>query len=253
MKSLTSAATVLALILSAGPTAAQIPAAPVSFEPLRVTQTSLPVFPYEMTLRGIREGDVRVAFSVDATGKMDDCLAVAYTQPEFARITVSAMKRWKFEPARYHGQPIASASEIEVKFATEGTVVVSLTASDVLNAQLTKLFGQGNGYRPRALSELDRIPTPISAPSPLLPERFARPGTVGSVTVSFYIDETGAVRLPNVSPDADPDLAASAVSAMHNWKFEPPTCKGRPVLVKATQQFNFHAPAAASRAAASAR
>lgn len=251
MKTLTSAVSLLALALATGPLAAQIPAAGApNFEPLRVTQTSLPVFPYEMTQVGVREGEVRVAFSVDAKGIMDDCLAVSYTNPEFARITLSAMKRWKFEPARYRGQPIASATEISVKFETEGTVVVSLTPNEVINARIYSLLERGNEYRPRALSELDRIPTPVAAPSPLIPERYVRPGAHGSVTVAFYIDETGAVRLPNVSADEDPDLAAAAVTAMHSWKFEPPTCKGRPVLVKATQQFNFRAPEKAASTAA---
>lgn len=243
MKTFTPAVSLLALVLAASPLGAQIPGRPPTFEPLRVTRTDLPVFPYEMTQLGVRDGEVRVAFSVDATGRMDDCLAVAYTNPEFARITLSAMKRWKFEPARYHGQPIASATEIAVKFETQGTVVVSLTPSEVINARIYSLLESRSTYRPRALSELDRIPTPIAAPSPLLPERYSRPGAKGSVVVSFYIDETGMVRLPNVSADDDPELAAAAVTAMHSWRFEPPTCKGHPVLVKATQQFNFHAPA----------
>ena len=96
-------------------------------------------------------------------------------------------------------------------------------------------------YRPHSLKELDRIPTPIAAPSPGFPARFAH-GGAGQVTVSFYIDEDGAVRLPSVDESDDPDLAAAAIDALRNWKFEPPTWKRRPVLVRASQQFNFRTP-----------
>jgi TonB family protein len=249
MKTFTLTASVLAFVLGAGPALAQMRMGSPAFEPLRVVETSLPVFPYELTQLGIREGEVRVAFSVDTKGRIDDSIAVAYTHPEFARITLAAMKRWRFEPARYHGQPIDSASEISVKFETEGTVVVSLTPSELINARISSLLDSNAGYRPRALSELDRIPTPIAAPSPGYPARYAKPGTQGSVTVAFYIDEAGAVRLPSVSADEDPELAAAAISALKNWKFEPPTCKGRPVLVRASQQFNFRSPEATASTA----
>lgn len=219
-------------------------------EALRAIETFMPVYPYELLQLGVREGEVRVAISVDKNGKIDDCLAVAYTHPEFARVTLAAIKRWKFEPARYNGQPIDAATEVAVKFAVEGTVVVSLTPLESLSMRIYSMFGNNpDSYRPRTLSELDRIPTPIAAPSPGYPERLTRPGATGSVTVSFYIDETGAVRLPSVDVTEDPELAAAAINALRNWKFEPPTRKGHPVLVRATQRFNFRAPPSKSSTA----
>jgi TonB family protein len=59
------------------------------------------------------------------------------------------------------------------------------------------------------------------------------------VAIDFYIDETGTVRMPAVSIKDDSELTALAVMALRQWKFEPPTRNGRPVLVKATQVFNF--------------
>jgi TonB family protein len=250
MNNFRPAVSLLALTLALTPWVAQAADADNHVQSLRATETMLPVYPFELVQLGVREGEVRVAISVDKEGRIDDCIPIAYTHPEFARVTVSALKKWRFEPARYNGQPIAAATEVGVKFAVEGTVVVSLTTLESINLRLYSLFNNTpDAYRPRTLSELDRIPTPISAPSPGFPERLAKSGATGQVTVSFYIDESGAVRLPSVDASEDPELAAIAIDALRNWKFEPPTCKGRPVLVRASQLFSFRAPAAKQTAA----
>jgi len=108
------------------------------------------------------------------------------------------------------------------------------------------MLGNPDLYRPRTLRELDRIPTPIATNKPHYPERMTHPGASAQVAVSFYIDESGMVRLPSVDADQDPELSAAAIDALRAWKFEPPTCRGRPVLVRATQIFNFQAPAKAT-------
>jgi len=197
----------------------------------------------------VREGQVCVAFSVDESGRVDDCLPIAYTHAEFARVAAAAVRNWTFEPARLRGDPVATATEVTMNFEVQGTVVVSLTSSEALAAWLNSLHRDGENYFPRTLRELDRIPTPITAPAPAYPRALVEQGRSGTVTVNFYIDETGAVRLPAVSSSDNMELAALAIVALHQWKFEPPTCKGVPVLVKANQVFNFR-PTAATAARA---
>jgi TonB family protein len=61
-----------------------------------------------------------------------------------------------------------------------------------------------------------------------------------TVTVEFYIDEQGNVRMAAVPRESAGDIyAAAAVAAVEQWRFEPPLRKGRPVLVLAQQEFNF--------------
>lgn len=241
MKPFTRATSLFALALAVCPAQAQLPATPASLQALKVQSGELPVFPQEMLQMGVREGEVRVAFSVDHTGKVEDILAVAYTHPEFARASVATLRKWKFEPARFNGQPIGAATEVTVRFEVQGTVVVSLSLLEAVSTRLQQLTGGVDAYRPRTLQEIDRLPTPISAPSPAFPARIAESGAPARVRVSFYIDETGAVRLPSVNASDDPELGAVAIEALRNWKFEPPTCKGRPVLVRAVQEFDFRA------------
>jgi TonB family protein len=222
-------------------------------EPLRiVSQRDEPLFPFELIQLGVREGMARIAFSVDANGRMDDCLAVAYTHPEFARASIVALKRWKFEPARYRGEPVATSTEVVVSFEVQGTVVVSMTPSDSVAALLNSMMRDASAYRARLLSELDRIPTPLVVTSPRYPVALARLGRAGKVTVQFYIDETGAVRLPSVNSNSDPELSAAAVQAVQQWRFESPTWRGQRVLVKAEQVFDFK-PLADSDSSASGR
>jgi TonB family protein len=223
------------------------PALPDGLQPLKLIQGNPPIFPPEMVQQGVREGEARVAFSVDVTGKVDDCLPVAYTNSEFARVSVAALKRWKFEPARYHGEPVAAVSDLVVRFEMEGTVIVSLNSAESIGVMMRSMVHEDE-FRPRSLKELDRIPTPVNAPAPAFPPRLARRGATQQVTVSFYIDPTGAVRLASVNAADDPILGGFAIEAMRNWKFEPPTWKGHPVLVRASQRFNFRAPEAATAA-----
>ena len=208
-------------------------------QPLKALFSDPPVFPQPLIQAGIREGEVRVAFSVDERGHVDDAIATEYTHPEFGRVASDAVKRWRFEPARYRGQPVGSAADVVIRFLVEGTVVVSLTPTELLSIRINSLTTQDTASRPRALKELDRIPIPLSTKSPGFPERLAKSGAEANVTVDFYIDESGVVRLPSISADADPELGALAIEAIRTWKFEPPTCKGRPVLVRASQRFDF--------------
>jgi TonB family protein len=240
----TLSALLLLASASIGCVAAEGPAGPAGLQALKIVAGNPPIFPVEMVQQGVREGEARVAFSVDVNGRVEDCLPVAYTNAEFARVSVAALKRWRFEPARYQGQPVAAVSDLVVRFEIEGTVIVSLNSAESIGVMMRSMIHEDE-YRPRTLKELDRIPAPLTAPSPIFPPQLARPGGA-HVTVSFYIDETGTVRLPSVNATDDANLGGFAIDAVRNWKFEPPTCKGRPVLVRASQRFNFHPPATAA-------
>jgi TonB family protein len=94
-------------------------------------------------------------------------------------------------------------------------------------------------YRPGRSAQLDRPLVRISGGAPKYAMAAAKDGVRGRVEVHFYIDETGAVRQPAISSAANPYLAEQAVEALRAWKFEPATSGGRPVLVVASQEFNF--------------
>jgi TonB family protein len=207
------------------------------WQSLKIIQTIDPVFPFQLTQKAITSGEAHVAINTDATGKLTDWLVVGYSRPEFADAVLAVLKEWKFEPARLHGSPVGTTIEVFFYFEAKG-VVVSTTAIDQLEGFLS--FAERRfSYRPCSLRELDRIPTPLVTVRPLYSEELVKKGVRGKVTVDFYITEAGMVRLPAVSPYDNSELTALAIDALRQWKFEPPTRNGKPVLVKATQIFNF--------------
>ena len=206
---------------------------------LKILQTVTPVFPMELPEQGYMEGEARIAIAVDETGKLTDWLIVGYTHRRFADESVNAIKQWEFEPARVQGKPVSVQTELLISFETSGVVISSSDIGSAVQRYTNRLFKYRDAYRPCTMKEIDRIPTPQNAVSPMYGETLAKQGVQGTVTVEFFIDEHGALRMPAVlSADYD-QLASLAVAAIQQWKFEPPTCKGVPVMVRAKQVFHF--------------
>ena len=203
----------------------------------KIIQTVDPIYPDSLVAAYRHGGEVSILASIDEHGRLADWLTIRHTDPRFAEAAVTALKKWTFEPARDRGEPVPVTVELKFTFLVKGAVV-SVSASDILEANFNELTG-GRGYAPCTLRELDRIPVPLQTVSPVYAEQLARRGTVGEVTVDFYIDERGAVRMPYVTRPADPLLASLAVDAVRQWKFEPPTRRGHPVLVHIRQLFRF--------------
>jgi hypothetical protein len=88
-------------------------------------------------------------------------------------------------------------------------------------------------YKAHGESEVDGHLLKIAAvDTPMIPAGFeVQPKQVLKVIVSFYVDETGKVRLPNVDSNSPALLIASVIKTVSGWKFAPPTIKGKPVLV----------------------
>ncbi|PTY08569.1 hypothetical protein DB347_03045 [Opitutaceae bacterium EW11] len=197
-----------------------------------------PIFPHRMEELGLSEGEVRIVISVDQEGKISEYLVIGYTHPALVDPSVAAIKRWEFEKPVFHGQPVSVQREMKFVFQNRGSVV-SVDMGSFLDIYLGRLFPDRFVYRPRTLKEIDRIPTPLNATAPTLGASSIPKGQTGIAIVEFFIDETGAVRMPSLIHSDDANLGAVCAAAVSTWKFEPPTSQGRPVLVRAQQTFRF--------------
>lgn len=215
------------------------PAPAGEWQSMKIIQTVAPLFPLELQQLGIRSGEAQVVVSVSAEGKLTDWLVVAYTLRPFADSAVRALRGWKYKSAKLRGEPVDTTSELTFNFKTEGTQVVSQNLSEYLEARTLRVFGAKYAFKTHTLKELDKIPTPIVVVSPKYPSSLAEKGVKGRVTIDFYIDQEGNVRMPSASPKEDPRLTGLAIDALSKWKFDPPTVNGKPVLVKVSQVFNF--------------
>ncbi len=212
------------------------------YVPLKVNQTEEAVYPSALISVGLKSGTASVAIAVDDAGRLTDYLVTAYTHPAFAESAVAALKKWTFEAAMVHGFPRNSKSDLTFRFQMEGVVVVTMTALSYGEMLHLKLAPGSYAYSACTLGELDRIPIPTKIVNPVYPNELARSSRGGHVPVSFYIDEQGHVRMPSVSREtiqANEELAALAVTAVAQWQFDPPTSKGRAVLVAAQQDIHF--------------
>lgn len=202
---------------------------------IAIHQSSVLVYPPMMLYNAIYYGEARVVISVDENGKLTDCLVTGYTNEAFAEAAVGALKRWNYESARANGRARASRADVLFIFRDRGVIVQNLPGA----LEQHRIFGALQDrytFKPCKLGELDRIPNPIHVVPPVA----ARYSGSHSVMVEFYIDDEGKVRMPAVARESADDVyAAAAVSAVEQWRFEPPLRKGRPVLVYAQQEFNF--------------
>jgi TonB family protein len=208
------------------------------WQSVRIVQTIDPIFPTVLTRQGVTRGEARVAVNTDPNGKLVEWLVVGYTMPEFAAEAVRSIKQWTFVPARQRGEPVGTTFELLFYFEARGVIVTTTNTMEAMKRLI--MFDNGRyAYQPCSLRELDRIPTPLTTVMPAYPAELTQKGVRGETTVYFYIDETGVVRMPCVSPKENSALTALAIEALRQWKFEPPTRNGRPVLVRASQVFSF--------------
>jgi len=209
-------------------------------ESVKIEPTFAPTFSSVLLNRGITDGKAILAVSISAEGKLTDWLALEYTDREIVDYFVDALKSWDITPAKIDGQPVAAQIELVASVSAQG-VVISRTGTEMLEDYVRRFSARAVKHPRSTAHDLDRAPARLSVVTPKYAEAAAKQGVAGKVQVRFYIDEHGTVRMPAVEPGAHPYLADEAVAAVREWKFEPPTSHGKPVLVAASQEFNFSA------------
>lgn len=207
-------------------------------ESFKVEATVKPPLSPTMLMEGITEGKLVVAVDVSAEGQLTDCLVLAYTHPGLVTPCLDAIKQWKFTPARIDGVPVPAQAELTINYSAQGVVVSRSSITDI-DQQLQRMFGYRFARRPGYAGELDSAPTRLTTVTPAYAKDAEKQGVRGTVTVFFYIDENGDVRMPCVEAGAHPYLSDAAVAAVRSWKFQPPMAHGKPVLVAARQDFKF--------------
>jgi TonB family protein len=197
-----------------------------------------PLMNSRLVMAAVSRGRVRIALQVDENGRPMDWLIIAYSHRDLADSTLDVVRRWRFDPVKIENVPVKAQTEFDLDFKGPDVVTIS-TVSDHIELFMRNLAGERLEYRPCTVRELDRIPLLLNVVTPRYSIAARDQGVRGSVEVQFYIDEKGTVRLPAVLNADRIDIAMAALEAVRQWKFEPPTRNGRPVLISAIQQFDF--------------
>jgi TonB family protein len=221
---------------------AEVGADAVDFTPIGIKQDGPVAYPLAQEVLNYPFARVTLLIAVDSKGKLTDLLPVFYTDPLFAETALYAVHKWTFEPARLGGRPVNATKEITFNFERRGPVVVSQNVGQFADLQFRRAFPDSTTYRAYTLSQLDGKLSPVRQANPHYTQALVARGARGTVTLAYYVDEKGRVRMPVTVNDPDPELADLAVDAVRQWQFEPPIRNGRPVLVRVCQSIRFGSP-----------
>ncbi len=213
--------------------------------PLRVT------YPGKAFTAGVPTGRATVGVMLDARGRPVDFLVVRYTQPFFAEALMEEARDQRFAPRHLLGAAVPGSFHFTYNFRAPAGLN-NISSFDALSRRLEEVSGGPKFiYEPHREQELDGgalEPTRVAVP--VLPaSQAATTDQPVRALVTFYVDETGRVRLPNVESSLPPPLVPLAITALQQWAFKPPRIKGQPVLVHTARALAFRgndAPAAAS-------
>lgn len=205
--------------------------------PWKVHQTTNAVYPTRLMLAGVTHGEARIRLSIGANGQLSDALVTACTHRDFGDEALRTVKQWRYDPPRFNGEPVGVVGDIVFEFNINGPIAIEKRMPAPAGPQEEDLADYA--YKAEGTKRIDAIPTPTHVVPPVYPKEWANRGITGRATIEFFIDETGAARVPVATATAHPLLAAAAVAAVSQWRFEPPRREGKAVLVRAEQDFNF--------------
>ena len=86
--------------------------------PAKLMRQAQPDYPERAKARGV-QGDVVLRAVIFLDGSVGGLKAVGSPYPDLAQAAINAVRQWRYEPALLNGQPIETATTIEVKFQLE--------------------------------------------------------------------------------------------------------------------------------------
>ncbi len=203
-----------------------------------------PVFPPSLEHNGITQGKVAVLVAVSQQGELIDWLVVEASHYLLARSVDNVIEKWDFDVPTLNGEPVNLVNRFDLTFESRGSLIDFTSVSSSINLMLGNRLKGPHAYGVASVKDLDSIPEPIYVERPVFPPELLRGRTAMRAILDFYIDEEGDVHIPTVraaDDGVDDQLLVAARDALWQWKFSPPTIKGKPVVAQAAQPFVFRA------------
>lgn len=203
-----------------------------------------PIFPQPLRNKGMTWGHVTIQVDIDYTGELRDWLVTEASHKGFAEAVERVVGQWKFAPPIWKEKPISVIGAIEIKFRAQGDVVsldISSGISDLRGSQ--NRSSSLERIETADFDDLDTFPERIKTVKPIVSQKLINKHDNTTGVFSFYIDTEGYVRLPHINRTEgkiDIRLLEAAQDALEQWRFTPPTRKGRKVIVEVSQPFTFN-------------
>ncbi len=211
---------------------------------LSVNLSPSPVFPPSLERDGMTGGTVTVLTAVGQQGELIDWLVVKASHYLLARSVDNVIEEWNFDVPTLNGEPVPLVNRFDINFESRGSFIDATGVSSSINLMLGNRLSGFHEYGVASIKDLDGIPEPIYVQRPIFPQELLRGRSEMRAILDFYIDEEGDVHIPTVraaDDGVDDQLLIAAQNALWQWKFSPPTIKGKPVVAKAAQPFVFRA------------
>jgi TonB family protein len=156
--------------------------------------------------------------------------------------------KWRFHPVLVKGKPGETVYKLRVRFVLilrEAVTDLEIEsppedapAAGELQANAEFDTPEGPVYR---LSKEGGVKAPsiLYQPNPELSEKARALREQGTVTISVIFGTNGRPRNFEVTCSSGPDLNENAAEAAQEWRFEPATKNGKPVMVQLSIDFSF--------------
>ena len=190
------------------------------------------------------KGAVEVEVVVDASGRVVHARVVTRLADAFDRVSLEAMRRWRFRPAQRFGRPVTSLIGVRFNFlppkmpgaSPEVTAMVGFLARRPLSSPAAPVVA----YPTNGTPGLD-APRLVRAITPEYTQEAMRRRLQGDVEVEAVILADGTVGSTRVvrSLDSVHGLDEQALISARYWLFDPATLDGQAVPVTSTLILTF--------------
>lgn len=196
----------------------------------KIRSVQLPVYPHALRAEGVR-GEARATMVIDPRGRVVALIGASADRPEFGQALAAALETFQFDPALRGGKPVKSLLGFEQAF----------NSRELPDQAGDWLLGDEKKHPEKIVpaAGIDRPLKPVSRRPPVFPVTAPEGVASGQAEVECLIDRKGRVRLPRVVGATDPAFGYAAVQAISTWWFEPPTIKGKEVVVRVRVPFEF--------------
>lgn len=191
-----------------------------------VTKFFFPIFPLNKMISGKGRERVTVSWVVDSSGFPYDPQADPDTDPLYARSAEASVRYWRFMPGELAGRPTNAG--LAYPFLFDRFKIDSDTkrlANRILEGTI-KFHSPSQLDDPLHLQVLQQVKYPRVAEK-----------AHGYATIKIRVQEDGRVFFPEIVETDNEHLAWSALTAVSQWRFRPPTVRGEPVKVVFKQRF----------------
>lgn len=203
------------------------------YVPPKAAKIVLPVYPFEL-LRQRVAGEASVTCMVATDGTVVHTRVNKATRPEFGAALAAALEATKFGHATREGEPITSVLGFRHTFNPRERSEPDWQAElDLLERAVRRPQSLGRAR------DLDRPLRPREQPAPAFPPALLRKGVGGEALIEFLLDEEGRARLPRIVSATDPQFGYAAAHAVAQWRFEPPTARGEPTVMRVSIPITF--------------